>query len=264
MCRAATANNCRLLYDVSFCPNLAYSVPSPPLIDTASLLSLYNTSIQTSLSAFNLTLSTFPCADPVRKEQGMYSHVRTCSQCMDAYQSWLCAVVMPRCTDPSDSDDSNIPTLQRTSGNTSRTPFLPESVYPYTELPPCIGVCQLVAASCPPIISSAFNCPLRDITLNQSYSIPFQKQIAFNNVQGGDDPAWLGITLQRDGSATRASDRWGNVRCNDMGVSNLLQRRRWSGSSVAAAVQATSVDTQLLRLLIVCICGSILALSNTL
>ena len=221
-------------------------------MDTLSLLALYNASVVPSLSAFNITLSTFPCQDPIRKEQGMYSHVRTCDQCLEAYNSWLCAVVMPRCTDPG-PQFGNITTFQRTSANNSRTPSLPDSAFPYTELPPCIGVCQLVAASCPPVISSIFNCPLRSITLEQSYSTPFQNQIIFSNVQGGDDPAWLGATLEKDGPATRAKDKWGNVRCNDMGVEVLLQRRRWSGSSAGAASKGMTIGQIVAGLVPICV-----------
>lgn len=253
------ADNCRLVYDIPFCPAVAYAVPSPPSLDTPSLLDLYNSSIATSLSGFNTTLSTFSCSAPVRENQGMYSYVRTCEQCMQAYTTWVCAIRMPRCTDynPSgtqgqggnatNSDSTKhspgqLTTFQRTSANDSRTPFLPNSAFPYSEVPPCIDVCSLVPASCPPLISSTFNCPLEGVTLENSYARPFLEQIAFNNVQGGDDPAWLAKTLAGDGPDTRAQDRFGNVVCNDLDVITLTTRRRWSGSTVVNAARRLSAS----------------------
>jgi calcium channel MID1 len=168
----------------------------------------------------------------------MYSSVRTCPQCLSTYTSWLCSIRMPRCTDydsnPS-SDDSVIRTFPRTVANTSRTPSLPSSAFPYSEVPPCIEVCNIVQASCPPLISSSFWCPLKDITLDKSYATPFTEQIAFQNVQGGDDPAWIQKSLDEDDPIIRSQDRWGNVKCNDMGVINLINRRRYSGLTVVAS-----------------------------
>jgi calcium channel MID1 len=244
--KTKTGNNCRLLFDVPFCPWLAHSVPAPPSLDTPSLLALFNATIAPSIFAFNTTLETFPCHAPLRKEQGMYSYVRTCDQCLDAYQSWLCGIRMPRCTDessptpeksvdPDNLDETDIvTTFHRTSANNSRTPSLPDEAFPYYEIPPCIDTCHLVAASCPPVISNAFNCPLKTITLEQSYSYPYAKQIVFGNVQGGDDPSYLKRGIKEHGAATRAKDRFGNVRCNDMGSILLTTRRRWSGIGVTS------------------------------
>lgn len=245
---------------------MAYSVPAPPALDTGALLDLYNASIAPHIEGFNLTLSTFTCGGPMRSEQGMYSRVRTCSQCLEAYRSWLCAIRMPRCVDyrtgaaaqaptleeekrqdDDDDDDSGasrIYTYQHASANTSRTEFLPDAAFPYSELPPCIDVCHLVAASCPPPISASWQCPAQAVTLSQSYSRPFtlqepddDKLLAWGQAvaQGGDDQRYLQAALEKDGQATRAKDRWGNVICNDMGVIALTQRRRWSGSAIKNA-----------------------------
>lgn len=229
-----TDDRCRLVLDVPFCPDIAYSVPAPPSMSTDDLLDLYEASISPIMSNFNLTVSTFPCDGELRRKQGMYSPVRTCDQCISAYRSWLCSIRMPRCTDydPSPStDERDIRTFPHTSAEDSRTPTLPNDAFPYSEVPPCIDVCSLVRASCPPLISTPFQCPLEGITMNQSYATPFVEQIAFSNVQGGDDPAWMKHAIKdaKDDFVTRAKDRWGNVRCNDMGVLNLVERRKWSG-----------------------------------
>ena len=222
-------------------------------MSTTDLISLYNESLSQSISNFNLTLSTFPCDGALRQKQGQYSRVRTCAQCLAAYTSWLCAIRMPRCTDydayPSAANISaEIRTFPRLAANESRTSTLPESAFPYLEVPPCLDTCHLVQASCPPVINNVFNCPLEGITAEQSYSTPYtltepnKKLLIFQGggnqvVQGGDDPSWFQYTMQQTGEVTRAKDRWGNVKCNDMGVINLVNRRRWSGSAVGSSAQ---------------------------
>lgn len=82
-----------------------------------------------------------------------------------------------------------------------------ETPFPYTEIPPCLDVCNLVQARCPPFLQ--FVCPKSD----------------GSNPQGGTGPAAWGQTqtvpsterLANDifGSSLqkRAADRWGNVLC---------------------------------------------------
>lgn len=222
------------MFDVPFCPDLAYSVPAPPAMSNADLLDLYNSTVAPTLENFNLTLSLFSCDSPLREKQGLYSAVRTCSQCMQAYTSWLCSIRMPRCTDydsiPSTDPDA-IRTFPRTAPVSSRTPDLPSAAFPYSEIPPCIDVCNIVRASCPPLISTPFQCPLKGITMMESYATPFEAQTVFSTIQGGDDTAWFSQSLEEEDFIDRAKNRYGDVKCNDMGVINLVERRRWSGAS---------------------------------
>ncbi|SCZ94616.1 BZ3500_MvSof-1268-A1-R1_Chr12-3g04000 [Microbotryum saponariae] len=90
-----TSTSCQLIYDVPLCPLVAYAVPSPLSVTPEALISFYSTNLSTYLSAFNRTLSTFPCNDST----GDFSPVATCQDCLDAYTSWLCAVTFVRCTD---------------------------------------------------------------------------------------------------------------------------------------------------------------------
>lgn len=85
-----------MVHDFALCPSVGYAVPAPPALAYSDVLAAYTAQLQPSLAAFNLTVSTFPCGDP---EQGMYSFVRTCADCLTAYTDWLCAVAMPRCDD---------------------------------------------------------------------------------------------------------------------------------------------------------------------
>lgn len=184
-------DNCRLVHSLDFCPDVAYSVPSPPTLSTSDLIDYYNTTLAPSLTAFARTLTTFPCNSSAH---GSYSFVSTCDDCYSSYRTWLCATTMPRCTDaPSNasltpsSDDSTewtIPIaysqlpLLRDHPPTSRTPlFAPSNLsttfpslvlnssvtatsqtpFPYAEVPPCLSVCTFVAARCPPFMG--WSCP---------------------------------------------------------------------------------------------------------
>jgi hypothetical protein len=78
--------------------------------------------------------------------------------------------------------------------------------------------------------------------MEKSYSTPFTSQIAFGNVQGGDDPSFITTALKEDNDdyVTKAKDRFGNVKCNDMGVLNLVERRKWSGLTRDAIVSRSA------------------------
>ncbi|GAA5990338.1 hypothetical protein JCM10908_007324 [Rhodotorula pacifica] len=252
----ATKNtdSCRLIFDVPSCPNVAYSVPAPRSLSTPQLLSFYNKTVSASLANFSRTLTTFPCD---KEPYGLYSVVSKCSDCLDAYRDYVCAVTMPRCADAPpgvalnstlpDTFDSNgdligswlVPESYQTSlvrsepfasrtplfgpanlsstfpflFNTSSYPPTPanlarESPFPYIEIPPCLDVCNLVQARCPPFLG--FVCPKSagstpkggtgSAAWGQTQVVPATERLA-NDIYGS--------SLQN-----RAADRWGNVFCN--------------------------------------------------
>ncbi|SCV73188.1 BQ2448_7113 [Microbotryum intermedium] len=93
-----TSTSCQLIYDVPLCPLVAYAVPSPLGVTQDDLISFYSTNLTSHLSAFNRTLSTFPCD----YSTGTFSPVSMCQDCFDAYRTWVCAVTFVRCTDAPD------------------------------------------------------------------------------------------------------------------------------------------------------------------
>ena len=231
-----TGNQCRLVSDLDFCPAVAYAVPSPPGLSTARLVSQFNSTLQGSLAAFARTLTTFPCAS---REFGAYSYVSTCADCATAYLTWLCATALPRCTDaPANATvvlanttawalpDAYEQTLLRDTPSASRTPYFSpdalqatfpdlfnssrtlgatsaavaaEDPFPYSEVPPCLGTCQLVGARCPPFLGWA--CPVQGGTGTAGY--------------GQMGPGSKGSRMAGEGGSIggggRAGDRWGNV-----------------------------------------------------
>lgn len=250
-----TADHCRLVFDLSPCSQVAYAVPSPPELATSDLTEIYLSKLQTSLKNFNTTLHTFSCGIP---SQGRFSSVRTCEDCLNAYENWLCGVTMPRCTDIPSQYLPQAQTNYSTHANEDQVAFnnepIPESVqtflirdqpstsrtpqwsdaglanlsltdvttpFPYAETPPCDGVCHLVAASCPSLLE--WQCPIKDQTLAASYGqMPL---LEASDTQGGNLAGPPG-QLRR-----RAMDRFGHVWCNSFDIEALLTLRAGSGAS---------------------------------
>lgn len=94
--------NCALLYNLTFCSEVAYAVPSNPLLFDPStggvpfLAALYDAHAANLYQNFNYSLQQVPCKTSSVQQ---YSLARTCDDCARAYKTWLCAVTIPRCED---------------------------------------------------------------------------------------------------------------------------------------------------------------------
>lgn len=165
--------NCRIIYDLPFCDQVAYSVPTNPgTFATANMWDIanqYDAQAKEKFGPFDTALSQFNC------ETTQYSLVRNCTDCYRDYKTWLCSVSIPRCTDSSASADlsqgtDDVPTapaLRDISANASRNPWVDETMKPgeWTELLPCIDLCYHVVQSCPPFLQ--FFCPTADLATVQ-------------------------------------------------------------------------------------------------
>ncbi|GAC98558.1 calcium transporter [Pseudozyma hubeiensis SY62] len=266
-------DNCRLVYDVPFCPNVAYSIPVNPSISTETALSAIQGFVDPQYTNFSLTIDTFPCADP---DFGMYSYVQTCDNCKKSYQDWLCAVAMPRCTDPLEDPETQsratqdgreltgaptglntelLPYIVNRNGNgssalESRQTFIDQELRPglYGELLPCIYTCYFVERTCPPLIQWA--CPLWDITAQREYGTFADSGAegigaAENGGAGQDGMRWGGYQRYI------ATDAFGNAYCNSMGVDFLLRESNGGALPRFAKGGRTIVAGMLISLLIV-------------
>lgn len=230
--------NCRLVYDVDFCPSVAYSIPVSPDVSTGRALSIINQTVWPNFANFSATLDTFPCGD---KSFGEYSALQTCDMCRNAYRDWLCAVTMPRCTDslpvvnnetsaayPNPFDLVGVETPLNTDllpyiinrKNDSRQAYIDAEngldAGSYGEILPCIYTCYAVASSCPqPLIQ--WYCPLWDITAQSQYGTFAD---AGEGGLGEGKNGGAGEYGQRFGGPTRfvAQDGFGTVFCNSLGV----------------------------------------------
>ncbi|GAB7345402.1 hypothetical protein MBLNU457_3741t3 [Dothideomycetes sp. NU457] len=90
--------NCALLYNLSFCSEVAYAVPSNPntVPSFQQLQALYDGYASSLYQNFTYSLQLIPCNTT---SSAQYSLARNCSDCAAAYKQWLCAVTIPRCDD---------------------------------------------------------------------------------------------------------------------------------------------------------------------
>lgn len=176
-----SADNCAVIFNLSFCSDVAYAVPSNMTRqpDLTALTHLYDDYAMKYYQSFTYSLQQVAC-DTTSSAQ--YSLAKTCADCEKAYKTWLCAVTIPRCEDFS----NNAPFLQpRALGNTffngtsappdalysnsSRNPMIDREISPgpYNEILPCIDLCYDLIQSCPAILK--FACPIEGHGLEQSY-----------------------------------------------------------------------------------------------
>ncbi|ODQ79100.1 hypothetical protein BABINDRAFT_180789 [Babjeviella inositovora NRRL Y-12698] len=157
---------CRLIYDLEFCNNVAYSVPISSQYDIdgseLNLKILYDSNPLALYQNFTFALQQTACDT---EADALYSTVRTCDDCATAYKNWLCAVTIPRCS------TYNYTGFQYRDVGESRNPFVNTVVQPkepYYEVLPCINLCNNIVQDCP-VNDFAFVCPKDNATIAQSY-----------------------------------------------------------------------------------------------
>ncbi|RVD90329.1 uncharacterized protein DFL_001301 [Arthrobotrys flagrans] len=183
--------NCRVIYDLQFCSEVAYAVPTNNTIfqNMPHLAKFYDTYASSWYANFSYSLQQVQCNTTSDRE---YSHLRSCEDCDKAYKTWLCATTIPRCADYSSNasflaerrrgdgqdngptkvflDDGRIIDIElgnvTNDGTTppafkaaSRNILIDEVVSPgpYKEIKPCMDLCWSLVQSCP--ASLGFSCP---------------------------------------------------------------------------------------------------------
>ncbi|KAK2602167.1 hypothetical protein N8I77_008721 [Diaporthe amygdali] len=191
----STGGNCALVFNLTFCDQVAYAVPSNNVTfpNTTVLGEFYDKSAQGFWDGFNKSLQQIPCEAPDAQQ---YSLVRNCSTCATAYKNWLCSVTIPRCEDFSATDawlqprainetfpDGTRPAPDllapyagsqesQLSFQRSRNPIIDETIKPgpYKEVLPCEELCYELVQSCPAKLG--FACPRPWMTgFNTSYGV---------------------------------------------------------------------------------------------
>ena len=182
-----SSDNCAVIFNLSFCSDVAYAVPSNPKTqpDIGALTQLYDNFAKDLYQNFSYSLQQIPCNTT---SSAQYSLARNCTSCANAYKTWLCAVTIPRC----EQFSNNAPFLQpRAVGfpfpngtvgppinatdkialfmNSSRNPMIDQQIVPgpYKEILPCVDLCYDLIQSCP--ASLGFACPLERHGLNYTY-----------------------------------------------------------------------------------------------
>ncbi|KKY25433.1 putative calcium channel subunit mid1 [Diplodia seriata] len=186
--------NCQVIFNLTFCEEVAYAVPSNPnRYNLTTLVDLYDQYAEKHYQNFNYSLQQIPCNTT---NTAQYSLAKTCDDCAHDYKNWLCAVTIPRCEDFSAPDDwlqprniaqpfangtrladtdfgrdplSNATLMDRAYANSSRNAIIDELVQPgpYKEVLPCEDLCYSLIQSCP--ASFQFACPVMGRGLERSY-----------------------------------------------------------------------------------------------
>lgn len=96
--RTKSDGNCQIIYNLPFCEEVAYAVPSNPTIfsNQMDLTSFYDDGAKNYWTNFSYSLDQVQCD---AKSDATYSLVRNCDDCGFSYKNWLCAVTIPRCMD---------------------------------------------------------------------------------------------------------------------------------------------------------------------
>ncbi|GME27045.1 putative calcium channel subunit mid1 protein [Neofusicoccum parvum] len=186
--------NCQVIFNMTFCSEVAYAVPSNPnRYNRSSLTTLYDEYASDLYQNFNYSLQQIPCNTT---NTAQYSLAKTCDDCAHDYKNWLCAVTIPRCEDFSAPDgwlqprniaqtfingtnltdtaygrdpNSNSSLYDRLYANSSRNTMIDEKIMPgpYKEVLPCEDLCYSLIQSCP--ASFGFACPVMGKGLERSY-----------------------------------------------------------------------------------------------
>lgn len=158
-------DTCQLIFNLTFCENVAYSVPRSANveIDTSfeNLAKLYDTYAESIYENFTKALQQIPCD---AEDDQRYSPIVTCDDCATSYKNWLCAVTIPRCTTNEETEYRHRPL------NNSRNDYINEKVdppSPYYEILPCIDMCHAIVRDCPSDFN--FGCPEDNVSITKSY-----------------------------------------------------------------------------------------------
>ncbi len=179
------SDSCELIFNLSFCEDVAYSVPKNNDFSTKELVTLYDNYTQDLYSNFSKALQIIPCD---AERDSIYTVLRNCDDCAHSYKSWLCATAIPRCTTKNETGY-----ILRDVGG-SRNNFINDEIKPnksYYEILPCIDLCYSLVQDCPADFN--FQCPTDSASQSKSY------------YWTTDDDSYISCNSMQDTSTTSGS-----------------------------------------------------------
>ncbi|OQE31556.1 hypothetical protein PENSTE_c001G08122 [Penicillium steckii] len=176
-------NNCHLMFNLTFCSEVAYAVPSNPDMSKDKLRDLYDDYAHKYWGNFEKSLQQVQCNT---SRESMFSLATDCEECAKSYRQWLCSVTIPRCEDFSNNASYlkvrnagqdfingtslpiDSPYRKTQATNVSRNSLIDEKIKPgpYKEVLPCQDICHDLVRNCPAALG--FACP-EGKYLNDSY-----------------------------------------------------------------------------------------------
>lgn len=186
---------CKLIYDLEFCDQVAYSVPMSENKPKLELQKMYDDHARDIYGNFSKAIDQVSCDTT---HDAIFSPIRTCNDCKDSYKSWLCSVLIPRCT------TRDRPGYELREVNESRSDFINNEIAPqesYFEVLPCVNVCQAIVRDCP--ADFGFLCPHKNSSISLSYYWD----------EGGQYPScnYVGRTRRLTSAATQLFLDWNIV-----------------------------------------------------
>ncbi len=158
-------DTCKLVFNLTFCDNVAYSVPRSNNVQLDSnfqeLADLYDSNVKDMFGNFSKALQQIPCQ---AEDDQRYSPIVTCDDCATSYKNWLCAVSIPRCTTNNETE------YKYRELNESRNDYINSKVdppSPYYEILPCLSMCHAIVRDCP--TDFGFACPRDNTSIGKSY-----------------------------------------------------------------------------------------------
>ncbi|KOG96887.1 Mid1p [Saccharomyces eubayanus] len=148
-----STNACSLIFDLDFCSDVAYSVPTSSFsVENKTLMAqTYDHIAEALYSNFSKALQLVSCdAD----KDARYSPIMACEDCAEAYRDWVCAVSIPRCSTLYSKYFTHRDKTQ------NRNDYLNRYIKPlddYYEILPCIDMCYTLVRNCPS--DFGFACP---------------------------------------------------------------------------------------------------------
>lgn len=145
--RTRDNTTCQVIYNLDFCTEVAYSVPSnSSLYNPVALGAFYDSLASSYYANFTTSVQITNCN---ASGDAVYSLVSTCDDCVSAYKDWICAVTIPRCADLTN------PASYLVYRNVSRNPAIDQALHPgpYKEVLPCADLVQSMTRKCPVVLN---------------------------------------------------------------------------------------------------------------
>ncbi|KAL4787787.1 stretch-activated Ca2+-permeable channel component-domain-containing protein [Aspergillus varians] len=174
--RTKSDGNCDVIYDLDFCSDVAYAVPSNPSMNVSEIRTKYDDYAADLYKNFNYSLQQIQCNT---SNETIFSMAVGCDDCAAAYKSWLCAVTIPRCDDYSSTSNKSAVMIRNAAQpfpngteitnktlqdnpvtNRPRNSGLIDKEInpgPYKEILPPVRFCHDLVRNCP--MALGFSCP---------------------------------------------------------------------------------------------------------
>lgn len=163
--RTQEPDTCQLVFNLTFCEHVAYSVPKSSNLNIDSsfetLGSLYDEYAENIYNNFSKAIQQIACD---AEDDQRYSPIVSCDDCALAYKNWLCGVTIPRCT-TSNQTQYKFRDLKKSRNEYINQVIDPPS--PYFEILPCIDMCHSIVRACSS--DFGFACPEGNHSITKSY-----------------------------------------------------------------------------------------------